>query len=232
MISGWMHFAEGDFSVCQELRNYANDLRYSHSDIITQYAPARPCPEDYKYALNMAETSTSASENINLLDEFIGQVRQALETEEPKSCLSRVRSHVCGSIRRRRNRLQVALTFASFFKAGRLFRDGLIVLALVEIQRLKMMRIQMEGVPMHEIFALEDSSLNDLADACENDPQEALGVSAGSSDRWVENVYRRLMALTDPGLWELQKQTMELVRKVVEHSYRQLHSDDEDLLNP
>lgn len=229
-------YVKGDSSVCQELRDYAKDLNYLQSDTAGQYAPARSCPEEYKFVLNNAESCASASENINLLDDFIGELRHALELEEPKSCLSRTLSHVCVSVKRRRNQFKIALTFASFYKAGRLFREGLIVLALIEIERLKMMRTEMEGVAMHEVFTLEDASLKDLADACENDPQEALGVIANSSDRWVESVYRRLMTLTDPDApgnrRGQERETMELVHRVIEYSYQQLHKEDDNLINP
>lgn len=230
LASATVNFVLTDNEVCQELRDHARYLRTVHAKAKPEYAPTRPCPEEYKSRLIRSEMNTnSAIQDLLLIYELIDQLKNSLDEEvQPKTCLSKS----CPRKSRERRHREIGLTYAIFYKAGNLFRDNLYIPALVETVKLKLMRRELPGVNIIELFAIEDALLDGLADACDDDPRAALGLTQNASPRMVYRVHQRMRRLTDPNGpnndWRSERATMDIVHRVLEHAYVRLQNSEVD----
>lgn len=225
LVSAAGRSVESDDNVCQELRDHAKNLRHLQAEAAPQYARARQCPEALRSRLDVARSS--AAEDLLMIYELIDQLWNSLnEGTEPKFCPLKW----CRRKNRARRQNEIGLTYAIFYKAGRLFRDNLFISALIEIARLKLIRLDMEGVDMTEVFAIEDALLNELADACDDNPRLVLGVSPRSSPRMIYRVHERLSRLTNPNCthnnWRSEQETMGITHRVLDYAHSKLQNQE------
>lgn len=212
---------EDEDSVCQKLRLHAENLRNMQAQKISDYLPYRDCPEEYKSKLSGLEGTSIG--NYSALCTLINDLIDSIEGErEFQSCLTRMLRRKTPNERR----MEVALTYAYFHKAEMQFQDGLIIPALIDIKRLKLLRREMQGVTINELLAFEDTVLTSVADACDNDDYEALGIGPDRDEYAHESMYETLERLTDPNSpdneWDTEKETMTIVHEILEHAHNLL----------
>lgn len=205
-------------STCHELLKHAVNLRNRQARKTCNYLPYRECPEEYKSMLNRLEGASV--DNFNALCVFIDELIDSIEGErEFQPCLVQLLRRKTPNERK----MEVALTYAYFFKAEMQFQDGLIVPALIDIKRLKLLRREMQGVTIDKLLAFEDTLLTSLADACDNAAYEAMGIGLYLDDNAQDSLYETLRRLTNPynpeNDWDSEKETMTLVHEVLEHAH-------------
>lgn len=208
--------AETDEDVCASLRVYIKNREQEFD-----YKPQRNALPDVEARLTALKFSKPAS-NMIKLNVILMDLNDELSKKEQSSCLGRL----CGNFGTSSKKIEATLTHAHFHKAYEMLRANQLVPALVELERVKLRRRKYEGIAMSKVLDLEKNILDNLLDACENNPRRVLGVDEHNDDNWLKHAYARLRVLTETTTendWQTEELLMATVHRMLVDAYNKLH---------
>lgn len=214
---------KGDDLLCRELQLHRDELGNSNREAKSQFAADEECPEEY-------ETRLKEGTHVPVQG-MINEIKYQLDTPDQ---LLRCPPISCSAAKaKRRQQLEVALTYAFYHKCLALMREARDVQGLVFVKELKSMRRQKKGILIADVIYVEQFLLNRLVEACYSDPYRIFGLKPGENDQWIDGTYRQLMQMTDPDkgeeYWGPERDTMLIVNRIVEQAYKKIQGTKENV---